>query len=534
MSNLKKILLIFVISTIFVISCSNKNVRAENSFTSNLESEPESLDPQSIKDVSGYVLADKLYEGLVRLDEKSEIIPAGAESWKVSQDGKVWTFNIRKGMKWSNGDVVTAHDYVRGMKRGLEPATAAAYSFIMYYIKNAKQYNEGELKDFEKVGIKAKDDYTLEITLEKPVAFFGKTLITPIYLPANEKAVNENKEKYGAEATTSVYNGPYILKEWNHDNKIVLEKNPNYWDAKNIKSKRINLVMVTDMEASTNLFKNKEVDFARLSLDKINEFRGKPELKTYPDGRVWYLAFNSKNPILKNKKIRQALALAINRDELVSDILNGVGIKASGLVAKGFPGVVKDFREENGDLYAQYKNVDLKKLFEEGLKEEKITPDKVKLTLTVDDRGSGKKEAEFYQAQWQEKLGINVNVQTVTYKEMITRAEDGNFDILRNSWGADYVDAMTYLELFVTSSGLNSAKFSNSEYDRLVAFAQESIDKKARIEAMEKAEKILADNFVYSGLYFQVGTYLQNTKLEGMIIRAAGNSVDFYKAYLKD
>ena len=221
--------------------------------------------------------------------------------------------------------------------------------------------------------------------------------------------------------------------------------------------------------------------------------------------------------------------MAINRDELVSQVLNGLGTKGSGIVANGMPGVNGDFREENGDLYEKYKNLDLKKLFEEGVKEAGMTPEQVKLTLLIDEKGTAKKEAEFYQAQWKEKLGIEVNVDVVTYKERISRGKEGNYEIIRYAWGPDYSDAMTYLEIFLKNAGaINFSKYDNPEYDKLVKFARENQDKKQRTEAMQKAETILADDFVISGLYYAEGLYLVNPKMEGMVVRSVSNINDFY------
>lgn len=527
---MKKLLLLMLSLLVLMVACGEKTTG--NKVVFNAENEPTSLDPQILTDFTAFVITDNLYEGLVRLDEKNEVVPAGAESWTVSEDGKTWTFKLRKN-KWSNGDEVTAKDFVRGIERGLNPATASEYAFLEYYIENAQAYNEGTEKDFNKVGVKALDDYTLEFKLKAPTAYFDKLLVMPVFFPVNEKAIAEFKEKYATEAKNSIYNGAYTLEEWVHDNKVVMKKRADYWDAANIKIDTLEGVFVSDFEAATNLFKNKELLFTKINVEKLTEYKDDPSFVTAPDGRVHFLVFNPKNPVLKNDKIKKALSLAINRDDLVKSVLNGAGVKASGLVAGGVPGVNGDFRAENGDLYEQYKDVDVKALFDEGLKELNMTADQVKLSLLVDEVGTGKKEAEFYQAQWKEKLGIDVEVEVTTKKERISRAKEGNYDIVRYGWGPDYADAMTYLELFLTGGSINVPKYSNPEYDKLIKFAQVNTDPKARIEAMQKAEKILADSFAISPLYYQEGLYLKDPSLEGLTLRAFGNGYDFHKAYLK-
>lgn len=527
---MKKLLLLMLSLLVLMVACGEKTTG--NKVVFNAENEPTSLDPQILTDFTAFVITDNLYEGLVRLDEKNEVAPAGAESWTISEDGKTWTFKLRKN-KWSNGDEVTAKDFVRGIERGLNPATASEYAFLEYYIENAQEYNEGTEKDFNKVGVKALDDYTLEFKLKAPTAYFDKLLVMPVFYPVNEKAIAEFKEKYATEAKNSIYNGAYTLEEWVHDNKVVMKKRADYWDAANIKIDTLEGVFVSDFEAATNLFKNKELLFTKINVEKLTEYKDDPSFVTAPDGRVHFLVFNPKNPVLKNDKIKKALSLAINRDDLVKSVLNGAGVKASGLVAGGVPGVNGDFRAENGDLYEQYKDVDVKALFDEGLKELNMTADQVKLSLLVDEVGTGKKEAEFYQAQWKEKLGIDVEVEVTTKKERISRAKEGNYDIVRYGWGPDYADAMTYLELFLTGGSINVPKYSNPEYDKLIKFAQVNTDPKARIEAMQKAEKILADSFAISPLYYQEGLYLKDPSLEGLTLRAFGNGYDFHKAYLK-
>ncbi len=527
---MKKLLLLMLSLLVLMVACGEK--ATGNKVVFNAENEPTSLDPQILTDFTAFVITDNLYEGLVRLDEKNEVAPAGAESWTISEDGKTWTFKLRKN-KWSNGDEVTAKDFVRGIERGLNPATASEYAFLEYYIENAQEYNEGTEKDFNKVGVKALDDYTLEFKLKAPTAYFDKLLVMPVFFPVNEKAIAEFKEKYATEAKNSIYNGAYTLEEWVHDNKVVMKKRADYWDAANIKIDTLEGVFVSDFEAATNLFKNKELLFTKINVEKLTEYKDDPSFVTAPDGRVHFLVFNPKNPVLKNDKIKKALSLAINRDDLVKSVLNGAGVKASGLVAGGVPGVNGDFRAENGDLYEQYKDVDVKALFDEGLKELNMTADQVKLSLLVDEVGTGKKEAEFYQAQWKEKLGIDVEVEVTTKKERISRAKEGNYDIVRYGWGPDYADAMTYLELFLTGGSINVPKYSNPEYDKLIKFAQVNTDPKARIEAMQKAEKILADSFAISPLYYQEGLYLKDPSLEGLTLRAFGNGYDFHKAYLK-
>lgn len=531
----KRLLLLIFSIMLLIMSCgSSNNSKTDGKVvTFNMEAEPTSLDPQLLTDAGAFMITGLTAEGLVRLDDKNEIIPAGAESWTVSDDGTVWTFKIREGMKWSNGDPLTAKDYYLGWKRGLDPETAAEYAFMMYYIKGAEDYNVGNTDDFETVGIKLVDDYTLEVTLEKPAAYFVKTLVLPIFYPLNANAIEEFGEGYATSPEKAYYSGPYIMTGWTQGTKIELEKNQNYWDADNIKLDKIVAVMVSDYDAATNSYENDELDLTKISIEKISNYRDSPELKSVANGRVYYFAFNPDVPVLRNKKVRQALSLAIDKNAVANDILNGGGIPATGIVADGFAGVNGDFRKENGDLYLEYQNLDLNALFEEGLAELGITKDDVKLTLTVDDKGSGRKEAEFYQNEWQEKLGIHVDIIVKEYKDRIASAKQGDYEIIRYAWGPDYADAMTYLEIFTQASSMNVAKYVNNNYDSLINDGQINQNEEERIKSMQRAEKIWADDFYYFPLYYEVAMFLQRDNVDGIVLRSVGNPVDLRDAYLK-
>ncbi len=531
---MKKIMLFLLL--VLLMACGKESTKLKGkTATFNMEAEPSSLDPQLLTDMGGFVVSNAVYENLVRLNEKNEVVPAGAESYTVSPDGTIWTFKLRKEAKWSNGDPVVAKDYVNGLKRGLEPKLASEYAFMAYYIKGAEDYNTGKNKDFSTVGITAPDDNTVVIELSKPAAYFGKALVLPIFAPVNSKALDQYKDKYATEAVNSIYNGPYIMTEWVHNNKVVMTKNTNYWNKDNIKIDNLVAMMVPDFDAAVSMYQNEELDLTKISNEKIDTFKGKPDLQVYTNGRVYYFAFNIKDPILQNKKVRQALSLAINRDELINNVLKNGSFKGSGIVANGMPGTSGDFRQENGDLYSSLASMDVKKLFEEGLKELGKTAADVKLKLSVDEKGSSKKEAEFYQAQWKDKLGIDVAVESTTYKIRLEKGKNYDYQIIRYAWGPDYADPMTYLSLFYSKAGtLNIARYNSPEYDKLIEFAEIEKDNAKRMEAMKKAEKMVTDEFYYSGIYYESANYAYNPKLKNVVIRAVGAPIDFYYADVTD
>ena len=369
---MKKILFL-LLGLVLIVSCGGKGTKLQGkTVTFNIEAEPSSLDPQVSTDMGGFMITNATYENVVRLNEKNEIVPAGSESYTVSPDGKIWTFKLRKDAKWSNGDPVLAKDYVNGLKRGLEPKLASEYAYMAYYIKGAEDFNTGKTTDFATVGVTAPDDYTVVYELAKPAAYFGKALILPIFAPVNAKALEQFKDKYATEATNSIYNGPYKMVEWVHDNKAVLVKNENYWNKANIKIDNLVAMMTPDFDAAVSMYQNGEMDLTKISNEKIDVFKGKPDLQAHANGRVYYFGFNVTDDILKNIKVRKALSLAVDRSKLVNDVLRNGSFVGSGIVANGTPGTSGDFREENGNLYDQYKTEDVKKLIEKIRDEENI------------------------------------------------------------------------------------------------------------------------------------------------------------------
>ena len=390
---MKKILFL-LLGLVLIVSCGGKGTKLQGkTVTFNIEAEPSSLDPQVSTDMGGFMISNATYENVVRLNEKNEIVPAGSESYTVSPDGKIWTFKLRKDAKWSNGDPVLAKDYVNGLKRGLEPKLASEYAYMAYYIKGAEDFNTGKTTDFATVGVTAPDDYTVVYELAKPAAYFGKALILPIFAPVNAKALEQFKDKYATEATNSIYNGPYKMVEWVHDNKAVLVKNENYWNKDNIKIDNLVAMMTPDFDAAVSMYQNGEMDLTKISNEKIDVFKGKPDLRVQPDGRVYYFGFNVTDDILKNIKVRKALSLAVDRNKLVNDVLRNGSFVGSGIVANGTPGTSGDFREENGNLYDQYKTEDVKKLFEEGLKE--LGKTKLTIRLLAGNSDPEKREIQF-------------------------------------------------------------------------------------------------------------------------------------------
>lgn len=336
----------------------------------NLSSEPPQLDPQLSQDATSFQIQNAVFEGLIRMDKDNKPTPGMAKDWKVSDDGMKWTFNIRDDAKWSNGDPVTAHDFEYAWKRALDPETASPYSYILYPIKNAESYNTNGGATADEVGVKAVDDKTLEVELELPTPYFDTLTAFNTYMPCNEKFFKKQGGKYAAEAKNLIYNGPWVIDEWNHESKIVLKKNPNYWNKDAINIDTVNYVMIKDSNTSLNMFKTGELDITGVRGDQRESVKSEGhEIYNFSDGSSWYLQFNTNNEVLKNAKIRKALTYALERENYVKNILRNDSKVALGYVPPVMPGKSGFFRDEVGDLFQDAQIEEAKKLLIEGIKE---------------------------------------------------------------------------------------------------------------------------------------------------------------------
>lgn len=317
---------------------------------------------------------------------------------------------------------------------------------------------------------------------------------------------------------------------WEHDSKIVLEKRADYWNASAIKLDGITALMVNDSNTALNMYKNGELDIVGLGGDQLPEFKDSPELVTYSDGSVWYFEFNTKHPLLKNRKIREAITIAIDRKELVEKIKKDGSKAGQGMVPYGFPGIDKGFREDFGsELYKDNDVERAKKLLAEGLKEVGHTGP-VELSLLTGTSDTATKEAQFYQEQLRTKLGIETKIEQVTFQIRLQRMSSRDFEIVLAGWGPDYNDPMTYMDLWVTNGGNNHTGWSNAEYDALINKAQTSSDNKVRMEAMAAAEKILAKEFPIGVTFYRNRNRLVKPYLKNVYFRAVGQETDLYYA----
>ncbi len=498
----------------------------------NLGSEPPEMDPQLSTDTTSFMVLNATIEGLVRYDKDGKLTAGAASEWKVSDDGLTYTFTMRKNNKWSNGDPVTAADFEFGLKRALDPATASQYAYILYDIKNAAKVNAGEL-GVDELGVKA-DGNTLTITLERPTPYFDTIMAFGTALPCNQKFYEENKETYGAEAATLLYNGPFVMKEWAHEDHILLEKNPAYWNKNAIALDKVMMYMIADNAAAKVKFFNKELDMIGVPGVDFQEYTDKGyKLADYNDGATFYLEFNTTDKLMSNKKIRQAFSFAVDRTAYVKDVQKDHSLPALAYVVPGLPGKAKTFREEVGDLIKDNAPEEAKKLLDEGLAEVGVALADAKFTIIMDEGDTQKTRGAALQDMWKKNLGIDVELQQMPFKARLQKMTDKDFQIVFAGWGPDYNDPMTFLDVFLSGGGNNHTYYASEAYDKLINDAKVEVDASKRMDLLASAEKMLMEDMPIAPIYYRVRTWTTQEGVSGVVRRMIGGDPDLYYATKK-
>lgn len=470
------------------------------------QEEPTSLNSAIGTDKSSFKLLTNVMEPLVRQIENTEddtIITeaAGAESWETSDDGLVWTFKIREGMKWSDGDPLTAKDYEYGFKRSLDKEDGAGgMGWMIDCIKGASESMAGEIATDE-VGVKALDDTTLEITLEHETPYFLQLCSTRPTLPIKQSAYEEFGENYGTALDKVVFSGPFTITEWTNQTGLKLVKNPEYWDAENVFYENVDWRIIGEETTRMNAFLNGEIDSVGTNIAEWQtQFQSKDDVfqKESKQPIVDYLFFNTDKAPFNNAKVRLAFSLALNREEAIEAVYNGVGVPAYGLVMHGITMDDKEYRQEvPGPTEALYeKYTDPKALLIEGLEEEGLDPDPAALSVALDFGGTTERTKEigdYLINSFNEVLGVNTKVTLNEWTAFSSQVQEGNYELGYMAWFADYNDPYHMLSLMLTDvDGLNT-KWSNEEYDKLIKEGIAAKDPAERLEKYAEAEAIVAE-----------------------------------------
>jgi len=455
--------------------------------------------------------------------------------------------------KWSDGVAVTAGQYVDSIHRLLDPEKAFAYSFMAYDILNAEKFYNGEAKA-EDVGVKALDDKTLEITLTSPTPYFVKKLSNVCFYPVRLDVIDKGSETYATSIAEQVYSGPFTISEWVKENSMVLVKNPDYWDAENVKLQKVVFTAAEEPSTQSLLLESKQLDIAEASADYVDKWKQLAEAgqltyvsATYPS--VSFIGFNQhtggKSGLMNNAKIRLALSLAIDREEYNELIFNGINVPAYGILPFSLQVGDTEFRsvvEEPLKVLTEEYNNDAEKLqtlFKEGLAEEGKSTDLSQITLTFITTGATVEEKstqEYYKQKWEEKLGIKIDINVLADRSTFVTERDGNnYDLLANGWNGDYNDPMTFIDLWITGSGYAKyfGGYHNDDYDRIFeSLATESdADKRTQIYA-ELEKNLVADNAGVLPLYYTNKQIFIQSYVKNLSTPLFGTNYEFSRAYI--
>lgn len=490
--------------------------------------EPQDLDPHITTGMPEYRIQRAIFEGLTARDGKTlEVVPAAAESWTISQDKTKYTFAIRENAKWSNGDELTAHDFVWSWKRALMPKLANPYAYQLFIIENAEDFSKGKVADFSQVGIKALDDKTLEVVLKQPVPYFLGLLDHHSMYPVHPKTVEANgrMDERGNPWTRPenfVGNGPFVVDTWQVNKVLSVKKNSLYWDQERVKLNEVHYYPIQHSGTEERMFRTGQLHIINeLSQTKIPVYRNRqdPAYRTFPYFGVYFYRLNVTVKPLDDARVRKALAYSIDRKTITEKITNGFQPPAFNFTPPDTNGYTAEARMVYDPELAK------KLLKEAGFPNGEGFP---ALTILYNTLEGHKKIALAVQAMWKEVLGINVLMENQDWKVYLSNQHNMNYEITRSAWIGDYYDPNTFLDLFVTNGTNNYTGWSNSNYDEYIKKAANSNEQQERYKYFQKAERILIEEAPIIPVY----TYKRNFLVSTSVKNWHDDILDYH--YLKD
>lgn len=498
-----------------------------------IQEEPPTLDPQLSNSMYVTTMTYHLFDGLYR-NNNGKAEPAGAESYDLSDDGLTYTFHIRKGAKWSDGKEVTANDFAYGFQRLVDPATASPGAYMADCIKNGKKVNAGEVS-MDEFGVKVVDDYTLDITLEYPCAYFPGMLSTAAFLPARKDIVEKYGQDFAATADQNVYNGPFVLADWAHGDKLVLKKNDNYWDKDAVKLDEVDVSVVAEQTTQVGMYESGDLDYVELPDEMVS---GYSDAKSFYNGSVRYLQLNLKaNEYFANADFRKAMNEALDRTEFNELVYAGLSEPQTRFVLPVVSGADGDYGDEFPlDALSAKSDTDTAKADLQKAMDTLGVTDPASITLKVScvDDDTNRKAAEVIQEQLQKNLGIKVEVDQQPYKQLYENLDANNFEMMFTGWTPDYSDPVSYLELFQSQAGYNHCQYSSQAYDDALAAAQKALDPKERMGHLLDAETIFCEDLPCIPLIVQKKSYLISDKLTGFDPYFVGTNLNYIYADIKE
>ncbi len=499
-----------------------------------VEVEVASLDPQVATDGTSFEVIADYTDGLMQMDASGKAVNAVAESCDVSSDGLTYTYHLRKDAKWSNGDPVTADDFVFGWQRAADPATASEYSYMLSdigQIKNAADIIAGK-KPVTELGVKALDEKTFQVALDVPVSYFQSLMYFPTFYPVNRKFYTGLAAgTFGTSAATVLSNGAYKLSDYQPAAlSFTLVKNPDYYDAAKVKLDGLNYQVVKDSQQAFMSYQNNDLDIVKLSGDQVDQVSGDKELNVVGAGYMWYLTLNGHDvPALNNANMRLAMSNAVNRAAIVSDVVKDGSVATYTAVPPQFA-AGPDGTDFSADQ-TKFKDVcadDAAKAAEYYAKAKtELGKDTFTFELLLEDQTETQNVAAVLKEEIEKTLpGVTLNLKVEPKKQRVEDIQHGKYQVCLTRWGPDYADPMTYLGMWVTGNSNNYGLWSDAAYDKLIADCTTGAyinDAAARWKAMFDAEKIVMDQAVIIPLY---------TKADANMIKSNVSNIEFHPVAL--
>lgn len=478
--------------------------------------EPKSLHPGLAGSMNESWLVEQMFKGLYKKTPEGDLELAIAETVTTSEDGLTWTFTIRDS-HWSSGNPVIANDFVEAMLYTLNPENAASFSYALYILENGEAYNKGEV-DAKEVGVKAIDDKTFEIKLKTPIPYLPDLLTNSFFFPIDSVNAKEHPDWYMSPDNYST-NGVFVLDSWVPKERIAMVKNENYYDVARTKLDGLTFDIIEDRTTEWQMYESGQLDLLYSPLtDMVEQLiaENNPEITIGEELTSNYHIFNTQKKPFNNVKVRTALSMAINREEIVQNVTKGGQKPSYTLTALGIDDTEgNDFAESVGYLFDE----DVTKartLLEEGLAEEGMTVDEFKFTLLYNTDDTNKKVAEVMQNMWAQNLGLSVELESNEFQTMAARSREGDYDVVRGGWVGDYLDPMTFDEVFTSYSEYNYAKWINEEYDALIEKALYEPNPTTRMNYLKEAETLLIKDMPIIPLYYSSKVIVQKPYLEGV------------------
>lgn len=500
----------------------------EKNFRIYMTTEPPSLDPELCNSMAGSDMLYNLMDGLMR-NNNGKIEPGVATDYDVSSDGLTYTFHLRDDAMWSDGVQVKAGDFVYGLQRLMDPATAASGAYMGEVLKNGKDVEAGKMT-VDQLGVSAPDDKTVVITLDHPAAYFPTMLSSASYFPVRKDLVEKYGKDFASTADKNAYNGPFKLESWEHDSKLTLVKNDKFWNKDAIKIDKVEVSILTDANTPISMYETQQLDYVDIPAASFEQYKDKAT--AWYTGSMDYLQINLKcgNAALENQNFRKALSYGIDRNAFAKLSRNNMNKPTSRAVLPVMQGDSGNWGDEfdftpyplDGDM-TQAKDYLQKAMTELGVTD----ISQMTFKLNYSDNDNTRKIVEAIQAQWKQNIGIDITLNPLPYAVLYDNQASEDFEMMYTGWTPDYDDPNAYLELFSTDGGYNYSQHSNAEFDKYMAESQTTTDPKARFTALFNAEKVLCDDLPIINLDATNNYYLIADNVQGYNPYYVGTNMNF-------